>query len=449
MQVSKARKGYKLVDTGFGKFEEIPEEWEIIKFGDVISRNQLGTSKTGVVNGEGVPLIKMGNLTFGGFNFKKLEKIQLSEIENAESFILKKNDFLFNTRNSDVLVGKSSVWKNNFPIAIFNNNLMRIEFTDKIKNPDYVSYFINSFKGRKNLKRIIDQTTNVAAIYYYQLKKLKFVLPSLNEQQRITSILTNIDNTLEKTNQLIEKIELLKKGMMKELFTKGIGHTKFKKVEWFFGDQIEIPQKWSIQILDNLTPKKIKGSIRLGPFGSSLKKHELLNSGEIKTLWIENIIDNEFSWDYKKFISKEKFKELKNFTVKPYDILITMMGTLGKVAIVPQDIGTAIISSHLLKISLDKEKVLSEYLFHFLQSNIIYKQIQNEARGVIMGGLNTTIIKNILILVPEIKEQKQIATILSNVDSQITKEKLQKSNLEILKKGLIQKLLTGQIRVTV
>ena len=70
-----------------------------------------------------------------------------------------------------------------------------------------------------------------------------------------------------------------------------------------------------------------------------------------------------------------------------------MMGTLGRVAIVPDDIGTAIISSHLLKITLEQQKAMSLFLFYFLKSNFILRQIIRETRGIVMGGLNTGIIK--------------------------------------------------------
>jgi len=96
----------------------------------------------------------------------------------------------------------------------------------------------------------------------------------------------------------------------------------YKKVKGLFGKYEEIPEEWDYVILDDLTPKNEKSSIRMGPFGSSLKIHELLDSGKIKTLWIENIVNNEFTWEYQKFISKEKYQELKGFTVKPDDILI-------------------------------------------------------------------------------------------------------------------------------
>ena len=219
----------------------------------------------------------------------------------------------------------------------------------------------------------------------------------------------------------------------------------YKLVKVLFRKYEEIPKEWELTVLEKMTPNNDKTSIRMGPFGSSLKTHELLSSGKIKTLWIENIVNNEFTWKYQKFISEEKYEELKGFTVKPDDILITMMGTLGKVAIVPQDIGTAIISSHLLKITLDHNKLLPFYLYYFLKTHFVFRQIIRESRGVVMGGLNTGIIKNILVIIPSILEQEKIVSVLSNVDNLINSYDTTIEETKHLKQGLMQKLLTKGI----
>ena len=161
----------------------------------------------------------MGNLTYGGFNYKKLEKIQISDVKNIEKYMLKENDFLFNTRNTDVLVGKCAVWKNDFSQAIFNNNLMRIEFSKSIENSNYVSYFLNSNLGRRSLRRLVDATTSVAAIYFGSLKLLKFPLPTLYEQQKITSILSTMDSKISKLESKKSNLEKLKKGLMQKLLS--------------------------------------------------------------------------------------------------------------------------------------------------------------------------------------------------------------------------------------
>ena len=219
----------------------------------------------------------------------------------------------------------------------------------------------------------------------------------------------------------------------------------YKKIKWLFGKEIKIPEEWACIILDRLTPLNEKSSIRMGPFGSSLKKHELLDSGKIKTIWIENIVNDKFVWKYQKFITEEKYVQLEGFTIKPNDLLITMMGTLGKIAIVPSDIGTAIISSHLLKITPESKKLISKFLYHFLKSQFIQKQIIREAHGLVMGGLNTGIIKKLLINTPPINEQQKIASILSGVDALIESTQKTVEKTERLKKGLMQQILTRGI----
>lgn len=91
--------------------------------------------------------------------------------------------------------------------------------------------------------------------------------------------------------------------------------------------QQTLPKGWKWVRLGDIAAGE-KFSIRMGPFGSQLKKHELINEG-IKVLWIENIVGNEFKGLDNKCITEEKFKLLEGFKVKPNDILTTTMGTIG------------------------------------------------------------------------------------------------------------------------
>ena len=113
-------------------------EWKEYIFENLIKSTQLGTSLIGNEKNPGIPLLKMGNLDIGGFNFSKLE--YLEECPNAliKSFIVKYGDFLFNTRNTLELVGKSAVWKNQLPLVAFNSNIMRIKFHNFV-NDFYLS----------------------------------------------------------------------------------------------------------------------------------------------------------------------------------------------------------------------------------------------------------------------------------------------------------------------
>ena len=140
------------------------------------------------------------------------------------------------------------------------------------------------------------------------------------------------------------------------------------------------------------------------------------------------------------------------FRVKPGDLIISCSGvTLGRIAEIPENASPGIINQALLKVSFNPEIVYNSYFKFLFRSKILQNKIFQISRGTGIPNLASIkeIKKLIMIPLPPLPEQKQIASILSNVDTQIQKEKLHKSNLERLKKGLMQKLLTGQIRVKV
>lgn len=156
-----------------------------------------------------------------------------------------------------------------------------------------------------------------------------------------------------------------------------------------------------------------KGSIRMGPFGSQLKKSELSDVG-IKVYGQENVIYGNFSLG-KRYVSKEKFDTLQAFELKADDVLVTMMGTIGHSIIFPNVVEKGIMDSHLLRIRVNKNKVVPEFLKFLFYSQYLKNQINSLSHGAIMKGLNTTIVKNLEIPVPPLPEQKAIAHILSTV----------------------------------
>jgi type I restriction enzyme, S subunit len=155
------------------------------------------------------------------------------------------------------------------------------------------------------------------------------------------------------------------------------------------------------------------GAFKIGPFGSSLKKSELVARG-IPVLGIENVLPNQFEMGARRFISSTKFKELADYAIRPGDILVTTMGTIGRAAVVPKDVPTAIIDSHLFRMRVDARRVLPRYLAYALNSNDLTRQLAKKSRGAIMDGLNTTILKECLLRVPSLRHQELV---LSKLDA--------------------------------
>ena len=160
-----------------------------------------------------------------------------------------------------------------------------------------------------------------------------------------------------------------------------------------------------------------KGSIRIGPFGSALKKHEYSETG-VRVLGIEDVHPNQFLSDRCKYIPDAKFCELRQYEVSDGDVLVTNMGTVGRACVVPVGTERSIISSHLIKVSLNRSRADPNYLCWMLNySPLVVAQIRAKSHGAIMAGFNSSLLKSLRIPLPPLAEQKRIARILDAADA--------------------------------
>jgi type I restriction enzyme S subunit len=149
------------------------------------------------------------------------------------------------------------------------------------------------------------------------------------------------------------------------------------------------------------------------------------------------------------YIDEQKFEELKAFTVKAGDILMSLVGTLGKVLVVPKNHEAGIINPRLVKMTFVPQKASSIFFKHLLASILIQNQIAQGTQGGTMGVLNGTILKEINIVLPPINEQIKIADILDGIDRKLSAAKVKLAKAKDLKQGLMNDLLTGKVRVKI
>lgn len=239
------------------------------------------------------------------------------------------------------------------------------------------------------------------------LTEAKIPLPPLAEQRRIASILDQADELRQKRQQAIEKLDQLLKAEFISKF-----HQK------------NYPEFNVSDLLEN------EKSMRTGPFGSQLLHSEFVEDG-IHVLGIDNAVQNSFNWAKPRFITEEKYKDLKRYTVKPKDVIITIMGTCGKCAVVPDDIPKAINTKHLCCITLDQNKCNPEFLHsYFLLHPTARNYLDSRAKGAIMSGLNMGIIKDLPVELPPIEMQNDFSILKQKIVLQrsLMEKKLSKIN---------------------
>lgn len=214
---------------------------------------------------------------------------------------------------------------------------------------------------------------------------------------------------------------------------------KFKKTEIGL-----IPLDWDVVSVKDIL-KDAPNAMRIGPFGSQLKKEYFVQMGH-KVYGRENVFNNDFKIGNRR-ISPDRYKLFRAYEIKPGDVVIAMMGTVGKCAIVPDDIEPGIMDSHLLRLQIDENQYSKELLVQLISdSNLIKKQIKTLSVGGILEGLSSKIVKQLLIPKPPFHEQKKFVEILTILDNIIEIKQLDIESTKKLKNCLLQEFIAGRVR---
>ncbi len=228
--------------------------------------------------------------------------------------------------------------------------------------------------------------------------RIQIPLPPIEEQQKIVAILDEAFEGLDRARANAEA----NFQSAQELFER-IASGVFNEIS-------DDPLKEITAVKDVVAAHK--GAIRTGPFGSQLLHSEFVDDG-IAVLGIDNAVSNEFRWGKRRFITEQKYEGLKRYTVRPGDVIITIMGTCGRCAVIPAEFPLAINTKHLCCITLDRSRCLPQYMHaYFLHSPKARSYLQNEASGSVMDGLNMGIIKELPLDLPCLEKQHQIVEFL-------------------------------------
>jgi len=271
-------------------------------------------------------------------------------------------------------------------------------------------------------------------IYFPEVKAFHICHPPLREQQRIVGILDKAFEAIATAKANTEKNH----QNARALFSVGFNSITSPAEQ----------ARWLNTKVSDLGASN-KGAIRTGPFGSQLLHSEFVDNG-IAVLGIDNAVANEFRWGKNRFITPEKYKQLERYRVYPGDVLITIMGTCGRCAIVPDDIPKAINTKHLCCITLDQSKCLPGYLHaYFLYHSLAQEFLARHAKGAIMEGLNMGLIKELPVLLPPLKKQREVVETLDSLKAETQSlagiYERKGAELDALKASLLHQAFSGNL----
>jgi len=265
-------------------------------------------------------------------------------------------------------------------------------------------------------------------------KDIKVLHPeSKAEQQKIADIFTKVDEDIAKTQEVIKVTEKLRLGLMQRLYTRGVGHTKFKETK--IG---QIPEEWGISLMAEKIDFQEGPGILAKDFhesGIPLIRLEGINSGSLL--------------DGCNYLNQDLVaKKWSHFKLQKGDILLSSSASLGRVTTVGDEGIGAIIYTGIIRFRPKDSSVLNDFIQCFLTSPIFQNQIGSHDTGSTIKHFGPTHLKKMWFVIPSINEQKEIAEILSAVDEKISVNKKLKEKLVLLKKGLMQDLLSGKVRTS-
>jgi type I restriction enzyme S subunit len=407
----------------------LPEGWTTAKLGDLCTHPQYGWTTSANKNGTGLKLLRTTDISGGTVNWSTVPACTRGP-DDPQKYLLAPGDILVSRAGS---VGLSYLVKE-CPEAIFASYLIRFR-----PKPPLESEFIDLFlKSPQYWAAIAEEAAGIAIpnVNASKLKEIVVPLPPLSEQRRIVARLEDLFAGINVTKECLAKVSAILKRFRQAVLTAAcsggltadwrkknldvepasefltrIQQDKKKPKKAYLSSigrdediYFDIPDSWSFCFFEDICSNK-PHAIKAGPFGSSLTKSCYTPSG-YKIYGQEQVIRGDANYgDY--YIDEKKFLELKSCEVEARDLLISLVGTIGKVLIIPDKFQKGIINPRLVKVSLHSE-ISSEYIAKYLVSPLAINMFQKDSHGGTMEILNLRMLKKLPIPLPPMIEQHEI-----------------------------------------
>lgn len=430
-------KGYKQTEVGV-----IPDDWK------VLSLNELAEIKSGIAKNSNASIndpilvhyLRVANVQDGFLDLSEMSQLEVNR-NDIKRYAVLPGDMLMNEGGDLDKLGRGALWSGEFNPCVHQNHVFVVRCSSKLV-PSYLNSWTGTVPARRYFLLAGRQTTNLASINKTSLGQLPVAIPpTKTEQEAIATTLSDTDALIEALEQLIAKKRHIKQGTMQELLTgnrrlPGFGTSRGCK-------QTEIgsiPEDWELTRLESISAFITKGTTPT-TYGFDWVQHGIL------FLRSECVSETGLDLSQSMYISLKAHAVLKRSTLKAEDILITITGNVGRVVYLDESFSTGNMNQHIARIRIVDNLVCRKFIYHFLSQNSIRKAFNTITTGQAYPQISLQQVRNAVIPLPSQQEQKEIATILSDMDTEIATLEAKLTKTRQLKQGMMHNLLTGRIRL--
>lgn len=407
-----------------------PSAWDFVHLDNIFTDTRYGTDAKSHSEEQGHPTLRIPNIADKMITLNDLKYSNISDKE-AERLALEKGDILIiRTNGNPKYVGRCATVSEREQGFVYASYLIRIRVDEDKTIPDFICYFLNSGRGWKEMNGWIRSTAGNYNISIGGLEKLKVPLPPIEEQKKIAGIFKNIDELIQRTEEIVNQASRLKKGLLQQFFREGVWeHDDFTQSTYG-----KIPSSWKVKRIKSIAD-------RIGSGGTPNTDNQDYFGGQIPWVKTDDLNGGEVN-DTKTNITELGLEESAAKLFPKGTVVFAMYGgSLGQHG----RLGMESAMNQACCGIVANTDVIDPYYLH---QQLIYRKerLTSLSAGTHQQNLTQSTIEKFPVVVPSLEEQQEIVDVLQSVDETIRQEQEYRDQLKRLKKGLMQDLLSGEVR---
>ena len=406
------------------EFKNLPSGWKAVRLKEISSRitrkNQDNKCQNVLTISAQSGLISQTDF------FNK----QVASKDLSSYILLKKGDFAYNKSYSAGYSFGAFKRLNFYDEGVVSPLYIYFKFNDDICS-DFFEFYFDGGQANRQIKDIVQEGARNHGLLNLSIDdffNIKICTPPLDEQKKIAEILSTWDEAINLTINLIENKKRFKKALMQNLLTAKIRFPEFQ-------------DEWREVKLGNI------GVFKTSSVDKIIQKGEcIVNLVNYMDVYRNTHINSSLKLSQ----TSASNREIENLSLAKGDVLFTpsseTLYDIGHSAVILSDMPNTLFSYHLVRFRLDIKNDIVFLGYVFNQDNIL-KQFARLSQGATRYTLSIRDFQNVFINLPNLKEQQKIAEVLTAFDDEINLLNLKLENLKKQKQGLMQKLLSGKVRV--